>query len=321
MALVGHVALWRNCQHIRVIHGDRDFIVPITSQVPAEEYDCIQCNRVITVACIVELRKWFAMPCCSKSFVSHCWHNEYELVSLPSLCTSDCFGPGRDAEYCDQHVCMSVIICISICLLISKMTYPNFAKFFVHVNHGHGSVLLWWQCNTLRTSVASCYQQGHVGSKTLLQQNPPVLNWWCRLFLLKPPNLLDKCTCYYVLCQYNIVITSYPIWTFCYFCWLLHFSPLSKQPFFHICILFHFRDLTCVCLLAFCISFLLYQTTVILNEILLARLQTWRVLIFSQVCLSVCLCVSDRHFYPSTLTDFDETWSQGPYCDLVWPRP
>jgi len=39
------------------------------------------------------------------------------------------------------------------------------------------------------------------------------------------------------------------------------------------------------------------------------------------VCLSVCLCVSDWHFYPSTLTDFDKTWSQGPYSDLVWPRP
>jgi len=30
-------------------------------------------------------------------------------------------------------------------------------------------------------------------------------------------------------------------------------------------------------------------------------------IIFSRVCVSVCLCVSDRHFYPSTLTDFDET--------------
>jgi len=39
------------------------------------------------------------------------------------------------------------------------------------------------------------------------------------------------------------------------------------------------------------------------------------------VCLFVCVCVSDRHFYPSTLTDFHETWSQGPYSDLVWPRP
>jgi len=60
---------------------------------------------------------------------------------------------------------------------------------------------------------------------------------------------------------------------------------------------------------------------------MLARLQTWRALIFRRVCLSVCLCVCVwRRFYPSTLTDFvetdfDETWSQGPYCDLVWPRP
>ena len=56
---------------------------------------------------------------------------------------------------------------------------------------------------------------------------------------------------------------------------------------------------------------------------LLAPLQLWRALIFSQVCLSVCLsvCVSDRHFYPSTLTDFNETSSQGPYFDLVWLRP
>jgi len=27
--------------------------------------------------------------------------------------------------------------------------------------------------------------------------------------------------------------------------------------------------------------------------------------------------VSDRHFYHSTLNDFDETWSQGSYSDLV----
>jgi len=35
------------------------------------------------------------------------------------------------------------------------------------------------------------------------------------------------------------------------------------------------------------------------------------------VCLSVGVCVSDWHFYPSTLTNFYETWSQGPYSDLV----
>jgi len=42
---------------------------------------------------------------------------------------------------------------------------------------------------------------------------------------------------------------------------------------------------------------------------------------YFQPSLSVCLCVSDWHFYPSTLTDFDETWSQGPYSDLVRLRP
>jgi len=34
------------------------------------------------------------------------------------------------------------------------------------------------------------------------------------------------------------------------------------------------------------------------------------------VCVSVSLCVSDRHFYSSTLTGFDETWSQGPYSEF-----
>jgi len=28
---------------------------------------------------------------------------------------------------------------------------------------------------------ADCHQQGHAGSKTLHQQNPPVLNWRCQL--------------------------------------------------------------------------------------------------------------------------------------------
>ena len=59
----------------------------------------------------------------------------------------------------------------------------------------------------------------------------------------------------------------------------------------------------------------------IVQYVILARLQTWRAIIVSRVCLCVCVCVSDRHFCPSTLTNFDETWSQGPYCDLVWLRP
>ena len=44
------------------------------------------------------------------------------------------------------------------------------------------------------------------------------------------------------------------------------------------------------------------------------------------VCLSVCLSVcvpltGTSTLQAATLTDFDETWSQGPYSDLIWPRP
>ena len=32
-----------------------------------------------------------------------------------------------------------------------------------------------------QSKCGSCRQQGHVGSKTVLEQNPPVLNWKCHL--------------------------------------------------------------------------------------------------------------------------------------------
>jgi len=35
--------------------------------------------------------------------------------------------------------------------------------------------------SSLVSECASCCQQRHAGSKTSLQQNPPVLNWECRL--------------------------------------------------------------------------------------------------------------------------------------------
>ena len=57
-------------------------------------------------------------------------------------------------KYYDQCVCMP--ICLSVCLLVrshvSRTTCPNVTKFSVHVNCGHGSVLLWRQCSILCTS-------------------------------------------------------------------------------------------------------------------------------------------------------------------------
>ena len=45
------------------------------------------------------------------------------------------FAPIRWAKYCDQRVCMSVFVCLPVCLSvrshISKISRPNFTKFSV----------------------------------------------------------------------------------------------------------------------------------------------------------------------------------------------
>ena len=59
-------------------------------------------------------------------------------------------------EYCDQFVCLSVCLCVPVCLSvrehISGTTAPIFTRFFVQVPCGSGSILLWWRCDTLCTS-------------------------------------------------------------------------------------------------------------------------------------------------------------------------
>jgi len=49
------------------------------------------------------------------------------------------------AEYCDERVCLSVSVCVCLCVRdhIFGTTRPIFTKFFVHVAYGCGSVLLW----------------------------------------------------------------------------------------------------------------------------------------------------------------------------------
>jgi len=45
------------------------------------------------------------------------------------------------AENCDEHVCL----CVSLTVRdhVSGTTLPMFAKYFVHVTYGRGSVLHW----------------------------------------------------------------------------------------------------------------------------------------------------------------------------------
>jgi len=51
---------------------------------------------------------------------------------------------------------------------------------------------------------ADCHQQGHAGSKTLLQQNPPVLNWGCRLIQV---NMYNGCKTVVLVV---VVVVVYP---------------------------------------------------------------------------------------------------------------
>jgi len=58
----------------------------------------------------------------------------------------------RGAEYCDDRVCVSLCVYLSVRKRISGNTRPLFTRLFVHITHGRGSVLLWRRCDSLCTS-------------------------------------------------------------------------------------------------------------------------------------------------------------------------
>jgi len=65
------------------------------------------------------------------------------------------FAIDRHAKYCDQRVCLSVglFVCLCLCSLVYlKNNTSKCHQFFVRISCGRGSVLLWRQYNTLRTS-------------------------------------------------------------------------------------------------------------------------------------------------------------------------
>jgi len=63
------------------------------------------------------------------------------------------FATGREANYCNDCVCLCVCVCLSVCPRhISASTRPIFTKFFVRVTHVTALVLLCRLCDTLCTS-------------------------------------------------------------------------------------------------------------------------------------------------------------------------
>jgi len=75
-------------------------------------------------------------------------------VLLTSTCDSEvsCYSvPDSGAEYCDERVCLSVCVCLSVRDHIVGTTRPIFTN-FVHVTNGRGSVPRWRRSDTLCTS-------------------------------------------------------------------------------------------------------------------------------------------------------------------------
>jgi len=56
-----------------------------------------------------------------------------------------------EAEYCDERVCLSVSVCVSVRDHIFGTTRPIFT-YFKRVTCGRGSVLLWRRSDMLRIS-------------------------------------------------------------------------------------------------------------------------------------------------------------------------
>jgi len=72
----------------------------------------------------------------------------FTLLALLYLSSSiKCYStPNREAEYCNDCVC--VCVCLSVREHVFRTTRPIFAKFFVRITCGRGSVL-WWRSDML----------------------------------------------------------------------------------------------------------------------------------------------------------------------------
>ena len=62
-------------------------------------------------------------------------------------------------------------LCVCVCVCVLLAIHTEMAQV----------TLLRTLASSPQSEFTSCHQQGHASSKTLLQQNPPVLNWGCQL--------------------------------------------------------------------------------------------------------------------------------------------
>jgi len=55
-------------------------------------------------------------------------------------------------EYCEEQLCLFVLLCV--CVPVREYLRNNTSYFyqFLHATNGRKFLLLWWRCDTLRTS-------------------------------------------------------------------------------------------------------------------------------------------------------------------------
>jgi len=58
----------------------------------------------------------------------------------------------KEAQYCDERVCLCLCMCLSVRGHIFGTARPIFAKIYLRVTYGRGSVLIWRRSDTLCTS-------------------------------------------------------------------------------------------------------------------------------------------------------------------------
>ena len=115
--------------------------------------------------CLAELKLGFIAQSCLAPGFSTLMANlftmrSYKVVRIARLdalqyCrTPLLLRPDREGEYCDEHVCLSVCLHLSVHDHIFGTIRPIFTKLFVGVTYGYGraSVLFWQRSDTLCTS-------------------------------------------------------------------------------------------------------------------------------------------------------------------------
>jgi len=78
-------------------------------------------------------------------------YNDFYLLMCNRCCNYYSAPDSGGAEYCDERVCLSVNVCLCVCMsaIIASELHVRviFTKFYVHVTYGCGSVLLWRRSN------------------------------------------------------------------------------------------------------------------------------------------------------------------------------